>query len=63
MKKTVLIIEQEDAARYKKSLLAIRRRLVKAFENSDDMSFKKWVNTHGPIIDDLLFELGYRGND
>lgn len=60
-KKTVYQIEKEDADRYKKSLLAVRKRLISSFEATNDMSFKHWINTHGPILDELLEELGYKG--
>lgn len=44
--RTVFIIENEDAIRYKKSLLAIRKRMISTFEGSNDKSYRKWVNTH-----------------
>lgn len=61
MKRTVYIIEKEDADRYRKSLLSVRARLIKAFENSSDMSFRKWINEHGEVLDELLEELGWNG--
>lgn len=56
-----IVIDEHDAKHYKKSLLAVRKRLIMAFENSDDMEFRGWINRHGPIIDELLEELGYKG--
>lgn len=60
MKKTQFVIEKEDAARYRESLLSVRKRLIKKFEDTDDGSLRKWINTHGPVIDELLEELGHR---
>jgi len=61
MRKTLIVIEPEDAKVYAETLRAIRKRLLISFENSDDLSFRKWINKHGVVIDDLLEELRLRG--
>lgn len=60
MKTRYYVIERDNGDRYRKSLYAIRKRLIKSFERSNDLSYRKWVNTHGPIIDELIEELGGR---
>jgi hypothetical protein len=60
MARLAYMIEIDDAKRYRKSLYAVRKRLITAFEQSDDMSFRKWINAHGPILDELIEELGGR---
>lgn len=57
----ILITDASDIDTFKKSLLAVRKRLISSFEGSEDMSYRHWVNTHGPVLDELLEELGYRG--
>lgn len=61
MIKRMIVIDEDDAKQYKESLLAVRKRLISAFEESSDMSLRKWINKHGPVLDELLEELGYRG--
>jgi len=57
------IITEEDAKEYRTTLLAIRRRMITSFEKSTDMSYRKWVNKHGPMLDDLLEEIGHKFRD
>ena len=59
-KRTIFVIEPEDAERYRKSLLSVRRRLIKAFEGTSDGSLRKWINEHGQVVDELLEDLGHR---
>jgi hypothetical protein len=58
--KKLIVIEPEDAQRYRTSLAAVCKRLTIAFLNSDDMSYRKWINHHGPILDELMDELKQR---
>lgn len=58
-KKQIIVIELEDAERYRKTLLSIRRRMITRFESTTDGSLRKWINTHGEILDELLEELGH----
>lgn len=58
--KKLIVIEPEDAAIYRKSLAAVRKRLIAAFNNTDDMELRGWVNRHGPILDELMDELKQR---
>lgn len=60
MRKKVYAIEPDDAVRYRASLRWVRKRLIRAFEESEDMSLRKTINTHGPVIDELIEELGGR---
>ncbi len=53
----VVVIELEDARRYRETLKWVRRRLITAFENTEDGSLRKIINKHGPVIDELLEEL------
>jgi flavorubredoxin len=61
-RKTVIQIEREDAKRYLETLMSIRKRMIGAFERDEsvDRSVKKWVNRHGPVLDELMEELGHR---
>lgn len=59
-KKTIIIIELEDAKDYVKSLRWVRTRLIRAFEDTDDQGLRRIINKHGPILDDLIDELTQR---
>jgi len=53
----MIVIEDEDAARYRKSLQAVLKRLESSFYKSHDTVYRKWVNKHGEVLDELLEEL------
>ena len=59
-KHELIIIDEYEVELYKKTLLSIRKRMITAFERTEDGSLRHWVNTHGPILDSLLEELGHR---
>jgi flavorubredoxin len=62
-RKTVIQIEREDAERYRKTLMSIRKRMIRNFEKTSDGSLRKWINEHGPVLDELMEELGHRFRD
>lgn len=57
MKKAIFIITEQDAAAYRKSLIAVRKRLKTAYDRSEDGSYKRWFTTHDPVLADLISEL------
>lgn len=60
MKKLVYQVEQEDARKYRETLYALRKKMIREFERTTDMSLRKWINKHGQVLDDLIEELGGR---
>jgi hypothetical protein len=60
MRRDVLVIETDDAKRYRETLYALRKRMIRAFDDTSDGSLRRWINHHGPILDELIEELGGR---
>lgn len=54
------VIDPYEAERYKRTILSVQKRMIRQFEKTTDGSLRKWINTHGPVLDDLLEELGHR---
>lgn len=63
MKRRVYVIEPEAAKTYRKTLLALRKRMVATASRTSDGSFKQWNDRHIVVVDDLLKELGGRTRD
>lgn len=59
-RRQVFVIEPDDARRYRESLRWARNKLIRAFEDTEDMSLRKTINKHGPVLDELIEELGGR---
>lgn len=55
-----IVIDPDDAKRYRESLKWVRTKLIRAFNETTDMSMRKTINKHGPIIDELLDDLKLR---
>lgn len=60
VKKTEFRIDISDARHYRDTLYWVRKRLIRAFHETDDMSLRGTINKHGPVIDELIEELGGR---
>lgn len=56
----VIVIRSDDAIVYRESLLAVLKRLDKAFYGTQDLSLCKWINKHGEVLDRLAVELKLR---